>query len=81
LASYFFSAVTDSASIVPMIAYQLAQNITQATVPIARAVGQNLAVFTSRCYDQIEQLIVNPLRNASTLFNEIFEAPKVIIIQ
>ena len=79
-ASYFFSASTDSASVVPTIAYQLAQNITQATCPVARAVGENLAVFTSRCYDQVEQLIVNPLRNASDLCSEFFEAPKVIII-
>ena len=79
-ASYFFSASTDNASVVPTIAYQLAQNITQAAVPIARAVGQNLAVFTSRCYDQVEQLIVKPLRNASDLCNEFFESPKVIII-
>ena len=80
-ASYFFSASTDNASVVPTIAYQLAQNITQAKVPIARAVDRNLAVFTSRCHDQVEQLIVNPLRNASSdLCNEFFEAPKVIII-
>jgi len=80
-ASYFFSPVTDSASVVPTIAYQLAQNIPQAAGPIAQAVAQTLAVFTSRCHDQVEQLIVNPLRNASDLSpNEFFEAPKVIII-
>jgi len=81
-ASYFFSAASDSASVVPTIAYQLAQNITQAAVPIAQAVGQNLAVFTSRCHDQVEQLILHPLRNASDLCNEFSEAPthKVIII-
>ena len=81
-ASYFFTAASDSASVVPTIAYQLAQNITQAAVPIARAVGQNLAVFTSRCHDQVEQLILHPLRNASDLCNEFSEAPthKVIII-
>jgi len=79
-ASYFFSAATDSASVVPTIAYQLARNITQAAVPIARAVSQNLAVFTSSCYDQVEQLIVNPLRHASDSLNEFVEAPKVIVI-
>ena len=80
-ASYFFSPVTDSAPVVPTIAYQLAQNISQAVGPIAQAVGQTSAIFTSRCHDQVEQLIVNPLRNASDLSpNEFFEAPKVIII-
>ena len=79
-ASYFFSATTDSASVVPTIAYQLAQNVTQAAVPIARVVGQNPAVFASRCDDQVEQLVVNPLKNASDLCNEYVEAPKVIII-
>ena len=79
-ASYFFSAATDSASVVPTIAYQLAQNITQAAVPIARAVSQNLAVFTSSCYDQVEQLIVNPLSYASDSLEEFVEAPKVIVI-
>ena len=45
-----------------------------------RLVGQNPAVLASRCDDQVKQLVVNPLKNASDLCDEFVEAPKVIII-
>ena len=63
-AFFFFSSPMDSTS-VASVAYQLAQNTSQARDPIARAVGQDPTVFASRCHDLVEKLIINPLRNAS----------------
>jgi len=79
-ASFFFSSATDNSSVVPTIAYQLSQNISQARDPIAQAVGQYLAVFVSGCHHQVEQLIVNPLRNAAESCKDSVEAPSVILI-
>jgi len=67
-----------SDSVVPTIAYQLAQNISQAGDPIARAVGEDPTAFAPRCHDQVD--VVNPLRNASDSYKGYVEGPKVIII-
>jgi len=48
-----------SDSVVPTIAYQLAQNISQAGDPIARTVGEDPTAFAPRCHDQVD--VVNPI--------------------
>ena len=61
-ASFFVSQnpTTDCASIVPTIAYQLAQTIPHAKEFIARVAQDNI-IFTSANLEQVSKLIVEPL--------------------
>jgi len=104
-ASFFFSkhttpstfessTIPGRASIIPTIAYQLAQTITEMQGPIARAIMQDISIFDLSLETQIRKLIVEPLEEASMEVVEEYShqqshgataafspIPKVIVIQ
>jgi len=80
-ASFFVSQDprTDCASVIPTIAYQLAQSIPHAKEFISRATQDNI-IFTSANREQVSKLIVEPLLMASELGGGSPAAHKLILI-
>ncbi|TFK22441.1 hypothetical protein FA15DRAFT_517375 [Coprinopsis marcescibilis] len=84
LAAFFFFAGDGNRNLldplIPTIAYQIAQRITEASEPIILAVERNPTIFKLKMEAQAESLIVEPLRQAMSSSISTASWPRTIFI-
>ena len=86
LASFFFfrsdSTRNHPGSLIATIAYQIATRIPQVTSALDSAISRDPMIFKKSLDTQVQQLIVNPLRNLalSGFFKDRNTAPRLVLI-